>query len=239
MGNKWGPGCCDCDCPMCSDYYYPPNDWYVYPADFAASAFTSGSSGSGYYSGFPKDYYWSSSDLHTVLNSLVATFQFPGTEPSSTFGSANVYAFPSATFSSATAYATVEMWNGSGWNSQDVEFSAFELQSGAIYNDCTGRYVDFTMDFKALEPATALTQDCRIAFSSDTIYKSCATLPLKHRDYVAVRNNPPIISPYQSYMFATYTGVDTMFVSFPLEISGSSGSTLFFTGKGYVDTTAP
>lgn len=157
------PGCDTCyycdPCPQCGDY---DEYWYLWLDDFEPSPYNSPSNVQSVANApyVAVHYYWESSNLHTVLNNILASFIFPTTEPSVTTPTYKQYYHPTIALTgiTASAIAKAAVYDiGTGvvdpsatWYAGSVTFSEFEIVSPSIINYCNGtRSGHSTLRFKA------------------------------------------------------------------------------------------
>lgn len=255
--NLLSPACdpyYDC-CRQCTDYYdsyYDPRQWYAWADKFQ-------SSGSGVVDTVilvgpgtsPAQYYWSASDLHTVLNNLLAAVAW---DLPIAVGAENNYKATveeisvSGVSASGTLYFRPVEDPPSAWYPASIEFTNFRFRVLEIYSRCTGdRYArgDIRFDvsqvagpYETLPGSTqdkpfTLTTNSGLALSINR--QLCAVLPLLGRstDSMFGYGNP--------FLAQASTGSGDAMYSFdlPLALYGTSPFPTHYRGQLYLGTTPP
>lgn len=225
---------CGCSgCVQCSDYY-DPSEWFLWLDSFGPPTDNSGNINTWHTGNDTENrqYYWSDSNLHTVLNNLLANFQFTN-PPTNITGPAKRYSVSTVSFSGVTASATLnyqyraiasDPW--SPWITKTVVFSEFEYQQIYIDNICGGDRRGHTRIKLKIDTSdgsghtTAGEEVVSVYAHAISAYENCSTLPLTELD-------PSLLDGYLAFRIDDLGGTLLGEVC-PLIIRDGGGTILFW-----------
>ena len=256
------PGCGPCNgcepCPQCTDYY-DPDTWYFWLDDIQPSPYDSPSSlgltlnSQAFILDF-QEYYWDSSDLHTVLNDLLISFQFPLTEPTIFAGDYKGYRVTNIPLTGVTASATAMIRHGtppvvddvytgrSDWTPSTVNFFDFVVTEVIIRDYCDGsRIATMKLEFKYSWPGYGYSSVLlRTSFIMDLPGETDCAKPIMSaptaKTFVTGNSPTPGHETTINLIYPPHI-TDFVLVRLPLEMTGSG--LVFFNYTASADTTPP
>lgn len=134
------PGCDPCySCIPCNDF---SGTWYIWYFDYAPSGYDSEPM-AAFINAFPfwtGGYWWTTSNLANLFNNVLASFTFPGTEPSSVVGGKDKYVIPLTYYTGLEATDTLEYKRFGTpviYRTRNIRFYDFSFEGYILYDPVT------------------------------------------------------------------------------------------------------